>query len=268
MFEDKKHKFAVDGILKENLDIIGKEIRNDFDMVMIVDGMEGSGKSLLAMQLAYYLDHTFGLDNIAFTPDQFKKKVIEAKRYQAIVFDEAFSGLYSRNAMTYINIQLVSMLAEIRQKNLFIFIVLPTFFDLDRYVAIWRSRVLIHVYLTDGFTRGRFLFFNSSRKKVLYMGGYKSYNYNVTKANFYGSFGKYWAVNENEYKKLKLKNLRTYSNKFSSEKLIIQRNKMIYVILKKKLMNSEELAAVNGCSSRQIRQISKEMKEMMDGGIT
>ena len=260
MFEDKKHKFAVDGILKENLDIIGKEIRNDFDMVMIVDGMEGSGKSLLAMQLAYYLDHTFGLDNIAFTPDQFKKKVIEAKRYQAIVFDEAFSGLYSRNAMTYINIQLISMLAEIRQKNLFIFIVLPTFFDLDRYVAIWRSIALIHVYLTEGFTRGSFLFFGSNKKKDLYMKGYKTYNYRAEKSNFYGQFRKYWVINKKEYEKLKLKNLRTYANKFGSAGVMEQRNKLIKACSDKKTFTQRELGKIIGGSTRQIGRILRELR--------
>ena len=87
MFQDKKHKFMIDGFLKSNLDIAKKEIRKDFDMVFIVDGAEGSGKSIFAMQMAYYLDRTFSLDNIAFTPDQFKKKIINAKKYQAIVFD-------------------------------------------------------------------------------------------------------------------------------------------------------------------------------------
>jgi len=261
VFKDKKHKYMIDDILKENLDIVKKEIKKDFDMVFIVDGMEGAGKSIFAMQLAYYLDNTFDLDHIAFTPDQFKRKIVNAKKYQAIVFDEAFSGLYSRNAMTYVNISLVSMLAEIRQKNLFIFIVLPTFFDLDRYVAIWRSRALFHVYLRDGFTRGNFLFFNSTRKKNLYMKGYKTYSYGVEKSNFYSRFSGYCVVDEKEYKKLKLKNLRTYTNKFGTERFIDQRNLLIKACCDKKLFTQYELSKIIGCSSRQIRGILREMRE-------
>ncbi len=262
MFQDKKHKFMIDGFLKSNLDIAKKEIRKDFDMVFIVDGAEGSGKSIFAMQMAYYLDRTFSLDNIAFTPDQFKKKIINAKKYQAIVFDEAFSGLYSRNAMSYVNISLVSMLAEIRQKNLFIFIVLPTFFDLDRYVAIWRARALFHVYLKDGFTRGQFLFFNSNRKKNLYMKGYKVYGYGFEKANFYGKFGGYCVVDDAEYRKLKLKNLRTYAKNSNEVNWIKQRNILVKLCLDKKIANQYEIAKIIGCSNRQIGRITKEMFEI------
>ncbi len=256
----KSDGIYMDGILKDNLDTVKVEIRNDFDMVFIVDGKEGAGKSMFTFQIALFCDPTFNLDHIAFTPDQFKEKVVNAKKYQAIVFDEAFSGLYSRNAMTYINIQLISMLAEIRQKNLFIFIVLPTFFDLDRYVAIWRSISLIHVYLTEGFTRGSFLFFGSNKKKDLYMKGYKIYNYRVEKSNFYGSFHKYWVIDKKEYEKSKLKNLRTYANKFGSESAIEQRNKLIKLCCDEKILTQRELGKIIGCSDRLIRQILREMR--------
>jgi hypothetical protein len=99
------------------------------------------------------------------------------------------------------------MLAEIRQKNLFIFIVLPTFFDLDRYVALWRSRALIHIYTGKSFERGYFMFFNTERKKDLYIYGKKTYSYKMPKANFFGRFPKGYMVNEAEYRKKKLDSL-------------------------------------------------------------
>jgi len=261
IFKDKKHRYRIDGYLKSNLDIIKEAIiGKDLDFIFIVDGMEGAGKSVLAMQMAYYLDRKFSINNLAFTPEQFKEKVTNVKRkYQAIVFDEAFSGLYSRTAMTYVNISIVSMLAEIRQKNLFIFVVLPTFFDLDRYVAIWRSRALVHVYFKEGFNQGNFCFFNTEKKKSLYMKGYKSYNYNAVKSNFYGNFPNYYTVDEKEYRKLKLKNLRRYRENqfFSLERLKIQRDALIKEICELKLLPKPQIARIINCSTRQIARIAR-----------
>lgn len=176
-------------------------------VVFVVDGAEGSGKSVMAQQAACCCDPSFNIDRIVFTPYSFRKVVIAAKQYQAIVYDEAYTGLSSRATMSLINRTLVSMLAEIRQKNLFVFVVMPTFFDLDKYVALWRSRALIHIYTGNNFQRGFFAFFNIDRKKILYVGGKKFYSYGVTKANFIGRFTNHYVVDEKEYRKKKKESL-------------------------------------------------------------
>lgn len=176
-------------------------------MVFIVDGAEGSGKSVMAQQCAYFCDPTLDIDRIVFTPYAFRKAIINSKPYQAVVYDEAYTGLSSRATMSMINRTLVSMLAEIRQKNLFVFVVMPTFFDLDKYVALWRSRALIHVYTGLNFKRGYFGFFNIDRKKSLYIHGKKFYSYGVTKANFIGRFPKPYVVDGEAYKKKKRESL-------------------------------------------------------------
>lgn len=196
-------EYYMDGYLKQNLDIAKKVIREDWDMVFVVDGGEGSGKSVCAMQCAYFCDPKLKIESIVFTPAEFRNAILNSKPYQAIIYDEAYTGLSARATMTMINRTLVSMLAEIRQKNLFVFVVMPTFFDLDKYVALWRSRALINVYTGDSFERGYFKFFNKTRKKDLYIRGKKFYNYNKPDANFYGRFTKFLPVDETEYKKKK-----------------------------------------------------------------
>ena len=193
----------MDGYLKHNLDTAKKVIQQDWDMVFVVDGAEGSGKSVLAMQCAYYCDPTLTLDRVVFTPFEFSKAIMNAKPYEAVVYDEAYTGLSSRATMSMINRTLIKMLAEIRQKNLFVFVVMPTFFDLDKYAALWRSRVLLNVYTGERFQRGFFKFFNAERKKDLYIKGKKYYNYNLVKPNFIGRFCKGYPVDEKEYKKKK-----------------------------------------------------------------
>ena len=217
VFEGTKDEYYMDGYLKTNMDTANAIIKKDWDMVFIVDGGEGGGKSVLSQQCAKYNDSTFNIDRIVFTPKTFRDAIINAEKYQAVVYDEAYTGLSARATMSLINRTLISMLAEIRQKNLFVYIVMPTFFDLDKYAALWRSRALIHVYTSDGFERGYFAFFNKDRKKDLYILGKKFYAYGKPKANFHGRFTNHYTVNEEEYKEKKRNSLLAREKKGEEE---------------------------------------------------
>lgn len=195
-----KQGLYIDGYHKGTLDTARKIIKADWDMVFVYDGFEGTGKSVKAMQDAFYCDPTLTIDRITFNPEDFKAAIEQAKPYQAVVLDEAYGGLSSRGAMGSINKSIVQMLTVIREKNLFIFIVLPTFFDLDKYVALWRSRALIHVYTGKNFERGFFEFYNKDRKKNLYVLGKKLYDYSHQKPNYRGSFTNTYVVDEELYR--------------------------------------------------------------------
>lgn len=203
VFEGTDKEYYMDGYLRHAFDTAKKKIREDWDFVFVYDGAEGSGKSVKAMQDAFYCDQELDIDSFAFNPFQFRRVIQHAERYHAVVYDEAHSGLNSRAAMSQINRSLVSMLTEIRQKNLFVFVVLPTYFDLDRYVALWRSRALIHVYTKESFERGYFAFYNVDRKKQLYLKGKKLYSYRAAKPNFVGRFTNHYTVDQAEYRKRK-----------------------------------------------------------------
>jgi len=213
VFEGTKNEYYMDGYMVQNLDTAKKVIKDDWDMIFVYDGNEGSGKSVKAMQDAFYCDPTFNLDRVVFTPEDLKEAIIKSKPYQSLVFDEGYRGLSSRAAMSMINKTLVKMLAEIRQKNLFVFVVLPSIFDLDKYVAIWRSRALIHIYTGKNFQRGFFSFYNSERKKQLYVLGKKYYSYGKPKANFIGRFTNHYVLDEKEYRKKKKESLANIEKK-------------------------------------------------------
>jgi hypothetical protein len=193
----------IDGYLKSNFDIGKREIRNNWDMIFAIDGYEGSGKSVLTQQLAFYCDPSLCLDRVVFNPEDFKKAIDNAQKFQAVVYDEAYGGLSSKGAMTAVNRALVQKLTVIRRKNLFVFIVAPTFFDLVKYIAIWRTRALINVYADDNFKRGFFKFYDIEKKKDLYLKGKDTYDYRVEKPNFYGRFTNVWVIDEEEYDKKK-----------------------------------------------------------------
>lgn len=218
-----KYKYYLDGYLKANLDSIKKIVKKDWDFVFCIDGMEGGGKSTFAIQMALYLDPTLDLKNVVFSAEDFERAVISADKYKAVVYDEAITGLYSREAMQYINTTLTKLLAQIRQKNLFIFVIIPTFFDLDKYVAMWRSRGLFHIYTKD-YNRGYFIYYDHERKKNLYAKAKKFYNYHMEKPNFKGRYTKYNPFLK-EYQKKKFDSLKARADQQTNT--MVQRDRLI-----------------------------------------
>lgn len=213
VFEGTKNQYSMDGYLHQNLQIAKNVIKKDWDMIIAVDGPEGCGKSVFTMQAAYFCDPSLCISRIVFTPEEFRKAVLNAQKFEAVVYDEAYTGLNSRAAMSMINRALVQMLAEIRQKNLFIFVVMPCFFDLDKYVALWRSRALVHAYTGDNFERGYFAFYNSDRKKELFINGKKFYSYTTPRPNFSGRFPNHYVIDESEYRRKKSLSLKAREQK-------------------------------------------------------
>lgn len=215
--------------------------KKDFDWVWIVDGPEGSGKSVFSMQLAKVLDPKFNLDRVCMTPREFTKAILKAKKGQCVVFDEAFTGLSSRSSLTEINKLLVSLMMEMRQKNLFVIIVMPTFFLLDRYVALFRARGLFHVYLKRG-QRGRWVYFNNKKKKLLYLMGKKLFSYAQPKSKFRGRFHDQYTVDEQDYRDKKGNALMQKSRTTRSETYMAQRDTLLWIFFKKYKLNQTQLS--------------------------
>ena len=172
MFEDEKHKYPIDGYVKDVLDETIEVVKDDDDWVCLVDGRERAGKSVFAQQLAYYLDRDFNLDNIVFSVDDFLEQIRTAKPYSCIVWDEAFRGLNKRQAISKVNKKVIQALMEVGQRNLYIIIVLPTFFELDKYAVLHRCKGLFHVHRDSiqnqkGLKRGFFTFFNYNKIKQM-----------------------------------------------------------------------------------------------------
>jgi len=195
--------YYIDNIMVSTLDLFKQQVlKRDSDCFIIMDGAEGAGKSTKANQLANYLDPTFDISRTVFTADQFFEAVSKAKKGQCIVFDEAFGYLASRRALSKFNMDLIKMFAEMRFRNLFVILCLPSFFELDRYAAIHRSKCLIHVYEKRG-ERGLFMYFSRKNKKELYLKGKQGYKYTAASANFHGRFVKFFSLDKEAYDKKK-----------------------------------------------------------------
>jgi len=256
-----KDGYYIDGYLKSNLDILRVHIKKDWDYILLVDGREGSGKSILAQITGKYLDPGLDIDRIVFTPEEFVEAVKIAKKFQCVIYDEAYGGLSSRGTMTELNKTIVRMLTEIRQKNLFIIIVMPCFFDLDKYVALWRSCALLHVRV-EKMTRGFFSFYTYNKKKSLYVTGKQYYNYAKPAPNFFGSFTNQYVVSEAEYRKKKRESVDkiTLQNESTTNKSR-QRDKTILLLKDELGWTDEAIAEKIGMSRRRVSEIIKKMRE-------
>lgn len=256
---EKPISYYMDNRLKANFDnkIKPDLKKNDKDCFIAVDGSEGAGKSTLALQIGKYVDPTLNLDRVCFDSEDFRKKVLHAKKGQAVVFDEAFVGLSSRASLSKVNTALVSMMMQARQKNLFVIIVLPTFFLLDKYVAIWRTRSLIHVYESGG-RRGYFKVYNRKKKKLLYLKGKQTYSYLTSGKNkvetsfrgrFYGKFALGGEKEEEKYRKIKEDALRqSESNPMTAGQVKYrdQRDILLYLLRRNTKMTYKELENLLG----------------------
>ena len=173
------------------LDHLKEAVANQWDGVVLVDGIEGSGKTNLAFNSAYYVDKSFCLDRVVFTPEQFFKAVDEAKPGQAIVWDEFINGGMSTDFLAKAQKSLIKKMVMIRKKNLYFFWVVPYFFMLGRYFSVARSRFLLHAYTPDGIRRGFWQSWNYERKKVMYFRGRKEFDY-CEKAFSSGTFKEFF----------------------------------------------------------------------------
>lgn len=260
----------IDPIVKTELDkVINIVLKKDRDWVTIVDGEEGVGKSVLAQQIAKYLDPSFNLDNLVFTADEFIKRIKDpkVKKGTAIVLDEAFNAANARSSMSEVNRSMAGVATEMRQRNLFIIIVLPSFFDLDRYFALWRCKSLFHVYFTEKEDR-RYIVFPKTQKKYLYLSGKKHYNYTKPKSPFPPCvFPHIYTVNEEDYREKKSMAFKKRTVSHQARRWLLQRNAYIKAYIRVTNCSQDVAAKIPieyGAEPISQRHISEIMKQMLE----
>jgi hypothetical protein len=201
----------LDGKLKEKLDFAKEQKRKDNDVVGIMVGEEGSGKSNCAANIMRYMaDDSFDpiKDMIGSDEKDALDKLKNVKHGGNLMFDEGNVFFLSTETMKKQHRNLHKIFSIFRQKNLFVLIVLPSFFRLGTYFALDRSRFLCRTYLDKG-ERGYFSYWGDKAKNKLYRRGKKDHSYSPVKANFNGRFTKCDALDTKEYKDFKLETLNS-----------------------------------------------------------
>ena len=150
--------------------------RRNSDRLYIVDGRERMGKSLFTFQQAAVLDDKMFsspqefISRICFTPEEFLEAVKNTYN-GVVVFDEAFRGFSSRAALSKVNRKLIQATMEMGQNNNIVFIVLPSFFILDWYIALQRSNGLFNIREEKKTGKRYFSLYNIKDKNVIYQEG-------------------------------------------------------------------------------------------------
>ncbi len=209
--------------LQDMLDLCVKRKDKKWDNVLIIDGKERCGKSQLAKTIGYYyaekIGKKFDINNIFFDPEEMLQYAVDHTE-QTIIWDECALGGLSTQWQNQIQQKLNSMLMMTGKYRHFYIFIIPSFFRLNRYLAVDRSIGLIHVFSPDLLTRGRFLCLSESQKTWIYNNNRKS-----------ETFGKNWAfdgsftlkntenlVDEKEYEAKKDRAIKGWMQKHQDKK--------------------------------------------------
>lgn len=235
-------EFYMDGYTKKNMDFVKPLLpkRNETH-IGIIDGRVGTGKSTLVDQLAYYCsDGNFTLDDKAFTVRGFSKILENAKKGQSnnnIVLDEAFE-LNRRRTNSMANMKILKQLQRIRSKNLWIWIVLPCVYDLDKNIILNLANIFIHTYTDYDFgQKGKYAVYNRHglKRLWLYCRDSLSYYQKVSKPAYRARFtGKFLSSDYNVYERRKNKELDEFDKEEEPKipKYQRQRNEIICALSK------------------------------------
>lgn len=204
----KSPGFYMHNTLKSNLDALIKNVRKDWDFVILISagGMVRIGKSVLGLQIQiYWAYQLWKLYKIA-VPFNIQESIVyngldliehgnklgKKYKYAPLDFDEAGADLEGVKVMKKSTQAVKDFLRECGQYNMLSVLVIPEFFDLPKSIAMSRSDFLLDCFVDvndkDEFERGFFNFYSRPNKKWLYMKGKKELNYSAHQSDFTGDF--------------------------------------------------------------------------------
>lgn len=169
-FTDKDLPFEPRLIAKIDL-MIKRTRKRNADNLIIVEGPEGTGKSNMAAGICYYFSWITGRtytagENVFFDPNNMMKYAVDNDE-KIIHWDEAaISGLASE-WQRKTQKKLVKLLMMARKKKHFYVFCIPKFHKLNEYI-IDRAIGVVRVYAARGQHFGRFFYYNTKKKQLLY----------------------------------------------------------------------------------------------------
>ena len=200
----------VEPFLRKALDDMENEVHKNDDGVIIIDGRTGSGKSIMAQTIGWYLSKgKITLKEIVFLPDDFEERINNSPKYGVVIYDEAYLGLAARDAMSHYNRKLIRLLNTCRKKNLFLILCIPSVFDIDKRLPFDRAKFMIHIEKMTPEKR-YYYYYDRFRLSDLYRMGKEWRSYRVVKSNFWGSSADFYAVDRKEYEEKNDKDVRKF----------------------------------------------------------
>ena len=135
-------------LIKELLILYYDMSNANTDIVLVLSGSEGCGKSLAGRVLGALFCWLAGtylkVDNIHFDLLPYLTSSVNGKKFQVNILDEAKDVLDKKRSMSKSNKAFTDYMSKCRFKNQVHIIILPAVHDLDTRISLWRMNFLIH----------------------------------------------------------------------------------------------------------------------------
>jgi len=140
-------------------------IENFWDNIIPITGMEGTGKSTLAQEIAWYISGPNS--RIVFTFEQFSEAFNNLSAGGTIIWDEfVFAGM-AGDANSKLSRLAKKIFVTGRKKRLNILLLMPSIHMMEKYFAMSRTICLIHCDSPDLIKRGFGYFYSKKRKNSI-----------------------------------------------------------------------------------------------------
>jgi len=120
------------------------------DVVVVITGREGVGKSTLAMKFAMLVSPTFSLKNICFNRGQFFNGLDQCSKKDSFLLDEGNLIIFGRDYASKGSKNTIKLFSTMRQKNVMTIIAVPSFQTLDTYIRKHRVHFMFRVVRRGG----------------------------------------------------------------------------------------------------------------------
>ena len=250
--------FHMDDTLYRELEKMKYQVLIHNDMgVILIDGRPGSGKSTLAGQIAYFLtDGKFTVNYESFNQKQTFNIMKNMIAGDCCVIDESFDVINKRTAQTSANMLTINMLQQMRSRKVFILILLPSFYDLDKNVSLWLASALLHCYRSPEplGKRGQYVAYNIEGIQKLWLYGRQSYSYSlkISQPNFRARFTKYFPINYKQYEEKKRTSLIEKPKEETENSKYYQQRNILIKELKDKGVSVPDISKKIGMRDRSI----------------
>jgi len=129
-------------------------LSHDWDCPIVIDGEEGTGKSMLALKVGALVDPRFKIDgrHIVFRYGSLLDSIYGLPPMSCIQHDEFGLTAFNREAMSKANKELVKALMVCRDQRKALTLCVPSIWALDPYVRNHRVKWWLHCYHRPGST--------------------------------------------------------------------------------------------------------------------
>lgn len=127
------------GVYSDMIHVLGKRFRSslksDEQVVLVIEGQPGSGKSTLGIQIAKAIMPSWSLEKgYIYNEEDLSRRMAEKSTNNVFLFDEASLTVNSRDSMTKSSRNIIAILDTCRSRHNSIIFVLPSFDDLNKSI--------------------------------------------------------------------------------------------------------------------------------------